>query len=160
MINITDITFGWATLHLGYCSFDVSYLSDLKYELDKLFDLDTFHDDTTVKRVVLEGEGQGDLGLIAYLTFDDLRYYLKIDEYKELDEKSRCGYILNIIWQREYSSDGNSISILKFPYDKFMDEYKTLMNNIKETYIRDFICPYSPEEYQEYYDYYDGGDDK
>ena len=74
MIDIYDIRAGWATLQIGDCTFDVSYLSDLKYELDKLIRLHEEVDkiDYEVNRCILDGEGRGDLSLVSYLTFGSM----------------------------------------------------------------------------------------
>ena len=61
VINIDNISAGWADLRLGYCTFSVSYLSYLKTELDMLFDLEERDDESAVNKIILEGEGQGDL---------------------------------------------------------------------------------------------------
>lgn len=141
MINLTDISSGWATLRLGYCSFDISYLSDIKYEMDYLLDiLDS--EDNDVKKIILEGEGQGDLSLIAHLTFEDLNNYSKTSEKKD----ENYGYVLNIIWQRILGDYNNSITLLKFPFDEFKDEYERLMLSIKDDYIKNFLCLSDEEE--------------
>ena len=82
MINIDNISAGWADLHLGYCTFSVSYLSYLKTELDMLFDLEERDDESAVNKIILEGEGQGDLTLVAYLTYGDLNRFE--EEYQEM----------------------------------------------------------------------------
>ena len=47
MVDIYDIGAGWASLKIGEYVFDVSYLSDLKSELDNLFKFD-IHDINTI----------------------------------------------------------------------------------------------------------------
>lgn len=143
IININDIDAGWAALHIGNCEFYVSYLSDLKAELDDLL-IELEKDPDSSRRIILEGEGHGDLSLVAYLTFDDVNYYLSTANQR--NESNRYDYVLNIIWQDIYSSN-DSISIIKYPYDEFMEEYRRLTSEIKEEYITHFLCPQSKEEY-------------
>lgn len=140
MINITDIEHGWATLHIGYCSFDVSYLTNLVGEIDWLLGLDKSNDEADCKKSYFEGEGQGDLTLISYLTYDNVS-----------DEEKKYDYILNIVWQRLYCSKlgDNGFTILKFPFKEFKEEWLELKENIKENYIKNFVCPQDEEEYQE-----------
>ena len=87
MINIDNISAGWADLHLGYCTFSVSYLSYLKMELDMLFDLEERDDESAVNKIILEGEGQGDLTLVAYLTYGDLNRFE--EEYAEVEHAAK-----------------------------------------------------------------------
>ena len=150
MVDIYDIGAGWASLKIGECVFDVSYLSDLKSELDNLFKFD-IHDINTINfkanKIILEGEGHGDLSLVAYLTFEDTNEYLPGAELR--DEDSRYDYILNIIWQNVYNSDNTPASLIKCPYKEFMDEYNNLTKKIKDDYIKNFLCPQDDEEYEE-----------
>ena len=134
MINITDIQYGWATLHLGYCSFDGSYLTDIRADLDELFNLKK---DYEVNKIIIEGEGQGDLSLVAHLTFEDVNKYLK--ERDKRDEENKYDYVINILWQRLYNPEENTFCLLKFPYKEFLEEWKVLKKNIKEVYERDFL---------------------
>lgn len=143
MINIDNISAGWADLHLGYCTFSVSYLSYLKMELDTLFDLEERDDESAVNKIILEGEGQGDLTLVAYLTYGDL------NRFEEEHAPENFGFILNIVWQRIYSKDDEYHTIMQFPFDKFKKEYAELMERIKDDYIRNFMCVQNEEEYQE-----------
>ena len=137
MINIIDIQYGWATLNIGYCSFDVSYLSDSKEEIEYLLSLDVDMYEGESRKVYLEGESQGDLTLISYLTFG----CINPDEY---------GYILNIVWQRLFCDeiDGGGVTVMKFPFEKFKDEWSSLKKDMKDDYIKNFICPQSDEEYE------------
>lgn len=147
MINITDIEAGWATLTLGYCSFDVSYLSDLVAELDALFCCSEIEDkDMFVRKIILEGEGHGDLSLVAYLTFNDVNQYLPTN--KQYNEENKYDYIINIVWQKIFCGDEDSITILKFPYRELLEQYKQLKEVIKEDYVTNFLCPQSEEEKQ------------
>lgn len=137
MISITDIKYGWAILNIGYCSFEVSYLTNLVGEIDWLLDLDMARDETECRKSYFEGEGQGDLTLISYLTFGDVGE-------KEPD------YILNLVWQRVYcEAEENSFTVMKFPFRKFKEEWLSLKEEMKEIYIRNFVCPQDDEEYQE-----------
>lgn len=143
VININNISAGWADLYIGYCVFSVSYLSYLKEELDILFDLEERNDESAVNKIILEGENQGDLTLVAYLTYGDLNKFE--NEYKP----ENFGYILNIIWQPIYGKDDEHHTIMQFPFDKFKKEYNELMESIKEDYIWHFRCAQNEEEYKE-----------
>lgn len=134
MINITDIKYGWATLHIGFCSFDCSYLTDIRASLDKLL---VFKNADSVNKIIVEGEGQGDLSLVAHLTFEDINDYLKTSE--QLSDDDRYDYVINIFWQRLYSRESNSVCLLKFPYKKFVDEWLRVKKEIKESYEKDFM---------------------
>lgn len=138
MISITDIKYGWAILNIGYCNFCVSYLTNLVGEIDWLLDLDIYSDEIDCRKSYFEGEGQGDLTLIAYLTYGDIG-------------EKEYGYILNILWQRLYcdEQEENSFTLLKFPYQKFKEEWLKVKEEIKENYIKNFVCPQDEEEYQE-----------
>ena len=138
MISITDIRYGWAVLNIGYCSFDVSYLSNLVGEVDWLLDLNVDSDETDCRKSYFEGEGQGDLTLISYLTYGDIG-------------ENEYDFIINIVWQRLYcgSPEGESYTILKFPYKKIKEEWLKLKEDIKEDYIKNFVCPQTKEEYEE-----------
>lgn len=145
MIDINNISAGWADLHIGYCMFSVSYLTDLKFELDTLFNLS--NSDVEVNKVILEGEGQGDLSLVAHLTFENVNDYLPTN--RQRDSEHKYDYVINIIWQRLFSCEGNSFSILKFPYKEFMEEYNNLVADIKENYVKNFMMPFDDDEHQE-----------
>lgn len=138
MISITDIKFGWAMLNIGYCSFCVSYLTNLVGEIDWLLDLDEQRDEVECRKSYFEGESQGDLTLISYLTFGDIG-------------EEKPDYILNIVWQRIYCGipEGESHTVLKFPYKKFKKEWLEFKEFIKEEYIKNFVCPQDKEEYEE-----------
>lgn len=148
MIDINNVFAGWANLRIGYCTFYVSYLSDLKAELDDLFfGLDN-KTENMVHRIVLSGENNGDLSLVAYLTYEELNPYLTMEEQKDRGDIDYCDSVLNIVWQNIYSQRTSSIAILKFPYKKFLEEYKKLTKEIKEKYIEEFLCSISKTEYQ------------
>lgn len=140
MIDVTGISCGWATLHIGRHQFEVSYLSDLKHEIDSLLDFDIEKEEYVANRITLEGEGDGDLALISYLTFDDLG-------------DSKYGYVLNIVWQRLFGKDKTKI-ILKFPYNDFCEEWKRVSEDMKDRYIINFICPQTKKEIEEEYERY------
>lgn len=139
MIDIYNISAGWADLQIGYCMFSVSYLSDLKGDLDYLFDLD---DD--VKRIILNGEGHGDLSLTAYLTSGNVNQFLSTAKQRNIEDA--FDNIINIVWQPLYCGYEDFPIILKFPYKEFMDEYKMIVTNIKENYIENFVCPQNDDE--------------
>lgn len=140
MINITDIQYGWAVLNIGYCSFEVSYLTNLVGEIDWLLDLDEQRDEVECRKSYFEGEGQGDLTLVSYLTYGD------VDDWCDKPD-----YIINIVWQRLYCNplEEESHTILKFPYKKFKEAWLKLKEDIKEEYIKNFVCPQDEEEYKE-----------
>lgn len=143
MISISDIKAGWAVLNIGYCCFEVSYLSNLIEELDYLFDLP---DDMSVKKVELEGESQGELSLVAHLTFGNVNDYLPSIAHRVDDEYDR---IINIIFQRTFCSMEDSITIMKFPYKEFLEEYLSFRNNDEflEDYIKNFMIPIDKAEH-------------
>ena len=140
MISVIDIRYGWAVLNIGYCSFDVSYLTNLVGEIDWLLNLDEQNDEIECKKSYFEGEGQGDLTLVSYLTYGNVD-----------DQCNKSDYIINIVWQRLYcgSPEEESSTILKFPYKKFKEEWLKLKEDIKEDYIKNFVCPQTKEEYEE-----------
>ena len=142
MINIYDIEHGWATLEIGYCSFIVSYLSNLKGEIDYLLDLSESEDISSCRKIVLEGESAGDLVLVSYLTYGKIN-----DKYE---------YILNIVWQRAYSGKEDFITNMKFSYKDFKKEWKILTDAIKFLYINNFVMPSDIEEYEEELRIYEG----
>lgn len=143
MINIDNINYGWADLHLGHCVFSVSYLSCLKQELDYIFNLNTEASTSGANQTILEGESEGDLCLVTYLTFGNLGMF-------DIKKDGEYGNILNIVWQRVNSNEDSNITFLRFPYEDFMEEYRQLTEDIKENYIRNFVCVQDEEEYEEY----------
>ena len=142
MINVYGIEHGWATLEIGYCSFIVSYLSNLKGEIDYLLDLSESEDISSCRKIVLEGESAGDLALVSYLTYGKIN-----DKYE---------YILNIVWQRIYSGNEDFITNMKFSYKDFKKEWKNLSDCMKTTYLYNFVCPQDDEEYEEALRIYEG----
>lgn len=144
MINIYDISSGWASLQIGYCVFVVSYLSDVKAELDTLLLNLDIEEEHGVRKIILDGEDIGELVLISHLTFEDTNVYLSTDKQHDYPNYD---WVLNIIWQRTYCADANSFTIMKFPYKEFIKEYKALTKKIKIDYLKKFICPCDVEEY-------------
>lgn len=142
MINIYEIEHGWATLEIGYCSFIVSYLSNLKGEIDYLLDLSESEDISSCRKIVLEGESTGDLVLVSYLTYGKIN-----DKYE---------YILNIVWQRIYSGKEDFITNMEFSYKDFKKEWEVLTDAIKFLYINNFVMPSDIEEYKEELRIYEG----
>lgn len=141
MIEISDIRAGWANLHIGNYMFCVSYLSDIVYELNRLFNINIFES----KKVTLEGETNGDLTLVSYITFGNVNDLLPMSKQHDND----YGYILNIICQ-----DSHSTNIVKYPYTEFMEEYKQMKAIIKPNYIKNFLCPQDEEEYKYFEEHY------
>lgn len=151
MIDIYNIKAGWAVLQIGNCVFSVSYLCDLKLELDKLFGFHQDIVDTQVNKTILDGESQGNLSLITHLTFEDVNQYLPTSRLRQ--ESDKYDYVLNIVWQNIFS-DNKCFALIKYPYKEFMCEYKELIKRIKDEYIVNFICPHDDEEYKSALDNY------
>lgn len=141
MIDIKNIRAGWANLYIGNYVFCASYLSDVVHELNRLFSINIFES----RKVVLEGEDKGDLTLVSYITFGNVNNLLPMSKQRDDD----YGYILNIICQ-----DNHNISIIKYPYTEFMEEYKQMKAIIKPNYIKNFLCPQDEEEYKYFEEHY------
>ena len=130
MINIDNICCGWARLTIGENKFMVSYLSYLKDDIDELLDFENINEDYNSHRITLEGESNGDLALVSYLTY------------------GTNGYNINIVWHRLYSKENEPV-IMTFPYLEFLEEWKRIKEDIRERYIKEFICVQTLEEYEE-----------
>lgn len=154
MIHIDNINAGWASLNIGNFSFYVSYLSELITELDRLFYL---LEDDEVNRVILEGESEGDLSLVAYLTFEEVNHYLSISSQRSKDDSH--GYIINIVWQNLFSTNMNEFAILRFPYKEFLNDYLKMRNDeeFKQLYLEEFLMPVDEQERQENENVYEEG---
>ncbi len=111
LINITNIKHGWLTLIIDGNKFTASYLSDVKEELDKLFNLPD--NDLNVNRIYLDGEGK-DLYLTAWRVFDRV----------------------TIVW--ELDGDKPMIKTINADYSKIIKEYNLLWRNIGEDYKNNF----------------------
>ena len=107
--------------------FSVSYLSDLKGDLDYLFDLD---DD--VKRIILNGEGHGDLSLTAYLTSGNVNQFLSTAKQRNIEDA--FDNIINIVWQPLYCGyeDFPIILSILFVLKMMMNEQRLLKNTRRE----------------------------
>lgn len=121
MIDVFNIRAGWATLAIGENTFCVSYLSNLKSEIDALLNLESPYE---VGNAYLEGEHQGDLHLVAYLIGDEL----------------------TIIWQRVFCEEQKNITIMRFPFKEFKDKWKRLCLEMEREYIENFLCPLDDED--------------
>lgn len=135
MINVCDIEHGWATISIGCCQFSVSYLSDFVYEIDDLLNLS---DENSVKKIVLDGESQGNLSLVSHLTFENVNEYLNVHQQRKDDIYD---YVINIVWQCNCSTHGSNCCILKFPYKEFIAEWKKIISDdkFKEIYDTNFL---------------------
>lgn len=151
IIDIYNIKAGWAVLQIGDCTFNVSYLCDLKSELDELFCFHQDKFDIQVNKIILDGESQGNLSLIAHLTFEDVNQYLSTNQYHK--ENDKYDYVLNIVWQNIFGRS-KGFALIKYPYKEFMCEYYELTKRIKNEYIVNFTCPYDDEEYKNALDNY------
>lgn len=110
-IKIDNIRFGWLTFGINNHSFNVSYISAFKEEMDYLLDLP--NDDITVKRIYLDGEGTM-LYLTAWRVYDDLF----------------------IVW--EEWTDKVVTDVMMFKYKEFVKEYYKVFDAIQEEYKKHF----------------------
>ena len=154
MIHIDNINAGWASLNIGNFSFYFSYLSELVTELDRLFYL---LEDDEVNRVILEGESEGDLSFVAYLTFDEVNHYLSTSTQR--NDGDEYDYVINIVWQNLFSSNMNEFAILRFPYKEFLNSYLEMRNDeeFKQLYLEEFLMPVDEQERQENENVYEEG---
>lgn len=107
LITLSKPIYGWIDLSIGENEFIVSYLSDILAELDYLFNL---KDDMHTNRILLEGEGQGDIYLTAYTR--------------------NSGSEIVIIWQHAYTEE--KPIAMQFPYWEFMEAYSEQKSKITE----------------------------
>lgn len=118
MFNITDIEAGWLNLHIGNKKFQASYLTNVKEELDYLFNFESAfkNDNILVRRIYIDGEGD-DLYLTAWKTYDKL----------------------TIIWEHaDFDNPEYNIVVLYFDYNDFMKKYNEVWNNIMGDYNKNF----------------------
>lgn len=128
MIDIYNMAHGWAMLQIGQCHFCVSYLSDVRDEIDYLLDLNMDDYYTSCSRIYLEGENAGDLTLIAYLTYEADNTYI------------------NIIWRPMFNEHGENTIIMKYDYSKFRDSWEMVKDKIKDEYETNFLMEERCEE--------------
>lgn len=120
MFDITDVECGWLTLHISDFEFVCSYITDVKYELEKILHL---RDDvySGVCRICLDGE-RPELFLTCF-----------VEEYGEKR--------LHIIWE-EYGNNNDRIEQLIVPYESFCNEIKKWFEDNKEYYHDNFGYEY------------------
>lgn len=121
MFNITDVKYGWLTLHISDFNFVCSYLTDVKYELEKILHLrDDIYSD--VCRLCFDGEGP-ELFLTCF-----------VEEYGQ--ER------LHIMWE-EYDRYGNNkMRQFIMPYESFCDEVNKWFENNEKYYHDNFGYEY------------------
>ena len=126
-INITDINSGWATFQLDNLSFRVSYLTDVKTEIEKIFAIDDeftqFKNDVCPTRtLIFDGEGN-DLLLTVRSEYN---HYIIIWE-----QKSSQFYKQEIYEQ-------NMLVKLIFPKEELFRQWQELWDKIKDDYTKIF----------------------
>lgn len=109
MINVTNINAGWLNLHIADKVFSVSYLTDVKDELDKIYMLD----DNSLQLLYFDGE-EDDLYLTIRKEFDDII----------------------IIW--EEISDKEYLYKFKFNYETFKQKLSEVWERVEQDYYKHF----------------------
>ena len=112
-MSISNIKAGWLIFGLGDSMFAISYLSDFKAEMDYVLDLDKENNN---KAVILDMESDGSLCVQTLLDYDTL--FITI--FPMYDDRIRP-------------------FTYRYIYNKFLFDYVTLIEGIKNTYINDFI---------------------
>lgn len=116
MINITDIFAGWLTLTIGDKSFKVSYLTDVKEELDRIFNLrNVLNNDEDITAEILRFDGEGP---ILYLTVRK--------EYSDIV----------IIWEEH--RDKPYLRYFEYDYNEFCNELESVWKREEEKYNKIF----------------------
>lgn len=120
MFNISNINAGWLKLRVGDKEFHASYLTDVKEELDYLFDFEScaIKNDTNVRRIHVDGEGV-DLYLTAWKIFDQLI----------------------VVWEDDVDNPNSplfDVDIFHFNYEEFMQKYYDIWDNVIEDYNKYF----------------------
>lgn len=113
MINISNIKYGWLTLSINDLSFTVSYLTDVKEQLERIYSLEEYYNSGNSITLYFDGEGK-DLYLTCRKAYGDII----------------------IIW--EELSDKEYLYRLEFNYDDFVKELKELFIRIHDNYYNDF----------------------
>lgn len=113
-ISLSQIRAGWAILGIGDSIYTISYLSDLKAELDYVLDLNK---ETNNKAVLLDMESAGTLCIQTLLDYD-------------------------IIYITLFEMYGNRLRPVtyRYVYKEFLAFYIKVMEENKAIYIDDFIC--------------------
>jgi hypothetical protein len=110
MIDVSNFGYGWLDLQLKNKTFRVSYLTDVKSELDKLFNLS--NGELDVKRSYFDGEWRG-LYLTAWKAYNTLF----------------------ITWEEE----GEDVDVLKFDFNEFIKHYNNIWKDIEKDYYNLFL---------------------
>jgi hypothetical protein len=109
MIDIRNIQSGWLDLQIGNREFCVSYLTEVKDEINKLFE------DRTTKVLYFDGEG-------AELCLT-IRY-----EYNNII----------ILWEECTHYGAYNLDRLEFNIDEFKEAWLVLWNKIQDNYNKNF----------------------
>ena len=112
MFKIVNIKYGWFDFSLSGKIYGISYLSDIKQDLDKVFSLNFLE----TRYCLLDMESCGDLLIIAFR--DSLNIYINIIEIDADDFK--------------YES-------FRFDYDEFINSYLSQMESYKAVYLKEFL---------------------
>lgn len=112
MIKVTNMKHGWLTLHINNKSFRVSYLTNFKREMDEVLRIS--YGEHEVNRVLFEGEGL-DLYLTSWRVYDKLF----------------------IVW--ELMNDDPKPEVMVFDYEKFIEDYQIMLDEIEDNYRKDFL---------------------
>ncbi len=121
-ISLSHIKAGWAVLGIGDSMYTISYLSDLKAELDYVLDL---NNENNNKAVLLDMESVGTLCIQTLLDYDII-YITLFEMYGDRLRPVTYRYV----------------------YKEFLTYYIKVMEDNKNLYIDDFICP---DDYDEEY---------
>lgn len=123
-ISLSQIRAGWAMLGIGDSMYLISYLSDLKGELDYVLNL---AEQLNNKAVLLEMESDGTLCVQTLLDYDVL--YITI--FSIYDDKLRP-------------------VTYRYKYKEFLIHYIKLMEDNKQLYINEFMCIEGDDEKYEW----------
>lgn len=114
MFKIVNIKYGWFDFSLSGKIYGISYLSDIKQDLDKVFSLNFLE----TRYCLLDMESYGDLLIIAFR--DSLNIYINIIEIDADDFKHES---------------------FRFDYDEFINSYLSQMESYKAVYLKEFLDP-------------------
>lgn len=114
MFKIVNIKYGWFDFSLSGKIYGISYLSDIKQDLDKVFSLNFLE----TRHCLLDMESYGDLLIIAFR--DSLNIYINIIEIDADDFKHES---------------------FRFDYDEFISSYLSQMESYKAVYLKEFLDP-------------------
>lgn len=111
MINVTNINAGWLNLHIADKVFSVSYLTDVKDELDKIYMLD----DKPLQLLYFDGEGS-DLYLITRKEFNNII----------------------VIWEECTKYGEFIVKRFEFDYETFKKELSEVWKRVEQDYYKHF----------------------